>query len=71
MRSAPKYFSIALALAALATSGAAPVLAQSAYGVDAIPRTGTSRSAFAGGISNSPADDNPKGQHGSDCPPDH
>jgi len=73
MRSASKYLLIALAHAAVSTSGAAPVLAQSAY--DPYGTTATDRDfAFAvrwGLRDNQPADDNPKGQHGSYCPPDH
>ena len=72
MRSAPKYLPVALALAALATGGTTPVLAQSVYSPDG----STTNRHFAvpvlwGHLDNYPPDDNPRGQQGSYSPVDH
>jgi hypothetical protein len=71
MGSAPKCL-VVLALAALASAGAAPVLAQSVYSPD---RAATDRGVAVpdrcAHPDDCPPDDNPKGQYDSYCPPDH
>ena len=72
MRNAPKYLLSALALAALATAGAAPLLAQSVHKQDGTTTDGDfAVSVRSGHLDNCPADDNPKGQPASHSPPDH
>jgi hypothetical protein len=72
MRSVRKYLQIALALAAVATGGSTPLLAQSVYVSD----VSTADRHFAvpvqwGRFDNYLSDDNPKGERGSYSPDDH
>ena len=72
MRSTPKYLVVGLALAALATGGSTPLLAQSVYS----PDVSTADPHFAvpvrwGHLHNYFPDDNPRGQQGTYSPVDH
>jgi hypothetical protein len=72
MRSASKYLAVSLALAALATGGSTPLLAQSVYSSD----VNTVDRHFAvpvrwGHLDNYFPDDNPRGQLRSCSPVDH